>query len=625
MTDLSTNPARMNRLDHRRAWLIAGVYLIVAFVWLGSFKSPQTGWVPQKKGDSFVVDFGRPVTIDRTLLFGGLGPVWGCFGSLKMDAWQNGAYEPFTVVDMEALFRWHNSTDTVTTDRLRITTQAQLPKKDGTAPNYWQAEYRELAFFSGKERITGFTVSEVPGAPGISALFDEQELVPYRPNVLHSTYFDEVYFPRTALEQLLDWPVIYENTHPPLGKDIMQVGIAIMGMTPFGWRWLGTLTGALMLPLMYAMAKRLFKDSYWATFCTLFLAADFMHFVQTRIGTVDSYLVLFIMAAYHFMLVYLDEPAWKKGFWRSLAPLALSGLFLGLAGAVKWIGFFAAFGLAFLFFVSRVTEGIAHGRHVAEQRLPLQDARREKRRWFLRYVLLTCLACVALFIVVPAIVYTLSYVPVPKNDDTKTFLKWVIDSQPHMFNYHKGVTAPHPYYAFWYEWPLNLRPIFFYDAALLQPPWDEAIASFGNPLVWWSGLVGIFVVLGLLARSAFRLKSPASVTVRGNQTAAGNPWLRNRLLWFPLAGWLAQYVPWIVSPRKMTFAYHYFSCTPFLILAAGILFQTLEHKGLIKRRGLNIVLCVAIALFVVYYPVLSGIPVPRAWLTGLQILPRWEW
>jgi hypothetical protein len=328
----------MNRLDHRRAWLIAGVYLIVAFVWLGSFKSPQTGWVPQKKGDSFVVDFGRPVTIDRTLLFGGLGPVWGCFGSLKMDAWQNGAYEPFTVVDMEALFRWHNSTDTVTTDRLRITTQAQLPKKDGTAPNYWQAEYRELAFFSGKERITGFTVSEVPGAPGISALFDEQELVPYRPNVLHSTYFDEVYFPRTALEQLLDWPVIYENTHPPLGKDIMQVGIAIMGMTPFGWRWLGTLTGALMLPLMYAMAKRLFKDSYWATFCTLFLAADFMHFVQTRIGTVDSYLVLFIMAPYHFMLVYLDEPA-EKGLLalpRTAGALrTLSGA--GWRGEVDWL------------------------------------------------------------------------------------------------------------------------------------------------------------------------------------------------------------------------------------------------------------------------------------------------
>ena len=611
MTDLTQHPARMNRLDRKRAWLIAGIYLAIAMVWLGSFRSPQTGWVPQKKGDSFVVDFGKSVTIDRTLLFGGLGPVWGCFGSLKLEAWQENAYVPFTEVDMEALFRWHNSVESVTTPKLRVTTQAQLPKKDGSKPNYWQAEYREMAFFEGTERITGFTVTEVKGATGVEALFDEQDLVPYRPNVLHSTYFDEVYFPRTALEQLLNWPVIYENTHPPLGKDIMQVGIAIMGMTPFGWRWLGAITGALMLPLMYAMAKRLFKDSYWATFCTLFLAADFMHFTQTRIGTVDSYLVLFIMASYHFMLAYLDEHSWEKGFWKSLAPLALSGVFLGLAGAVKWIGFFAAFGLALLFLLSRITEARAHRVHLEDQFLPPEQEKAAKRRWFLMYVLLTCLVCVVLFIVIPAVVYTLSYLPVPRNDDTKPFLTWVIDSQQSMFTYHKGVTAPHPYYSFWYEWPLNIRPIFFYDASLLAAPLDEAIASFGNPIVWWSGLVGLMaiVIMLLYQNTAGRKKGRVP----------------NRLLWFPLLGWLSQYVPWIVSPRKMTFVYHYFSCTPFLILAAGFLFQFLEKEGIMKRKHVNILLCITLALFVVYYPVLSGIPVNRAWLSGLQILPRWEW
>ena len=611
MTDLTNPPARMNRTDRKRAWLIAGIYLAIAMIWLGSFRSPQTGWVPQKRGDSFVVDFGRPVTINRTLLFGGLGPVWGCFGSLKLDAWQDDAYVPFTVVDMEALFRWHNSVDSVTTQKLRITTQNQLPKKDGTKPNFWQAEYRELAFFEGRERITGFSVTEVKGAAGVEALFDEQELVPYRPNVLHSTYFDEVYFPRTALEQLLNWPVIYENTHPPLGKDIMQVGIAIMGMTPFGWRWLGTITGALMLPLMYAMAKRLFKDSYWATFCTLFLAADFMHFTQTRIGTVDSYLVIFIMASYHFMLVYLDEHSWEKGFWKSLPPLALSGLFLGLAGAVKWIGFFAAFGLALLFLISRITEAREHKTHLEDQFLTAGEEAAQKRRWFLLHVLLTCLMCVVLFIVIPAVVYTLSYLPVPRHDDTKPFLTWVIESQESMFTYHKGVTAPHPYYSFWYEWPLNIRPIFFYDASLLDAPLDEAIASFGNPIVWWSGLVGLIAVLAMLVY----------------QYTAGRRRGRvpNKLLWFPLLGWLSQYVPWIVSPRKMTFVYHYFSCTPFLILAAGLFIQLLEKERIMKRKNVNILLCITLALFVVYYPVLSGIPVTRAWLNGLQILPRWEW
>lgn len=37
---------------------------------------------------------------------------------------------------------------------------------------------------------------------------------------------------------------------------------------------------------------------------------------------------------------------------RSLIPLALSGLFMGLAIASKWIGLYAAVGLALLFFVA---------------------------------------------------------------------------------------------------------------------------------------------------------------------------------------------------------------------------------------------------------------------------------
>ena len=224
----------------------------------------------------------------------------------------------------------------------------------------------------------------------------------------------------------------------------MEVGIAIMGMTPFGWRWLGTLVGALMLPLMFAMAKRLFKDSYWATFCTLFFAVDFMHFTQTRIGTVDSYLLFFIMAAYYFMLVYLDEPAYEKGFWRSIRPLALSGLFLGLAGAVKWIGFYAAFGLAFLFFFSRTVEFREFKNRQNRERLEAKEKIQGVGGWVVKYFYLTCLICIVLFIVVPAIVYSLSYLPVPHHDKAKPFLTWIIESQKSMYEYHKGVTAPIP-------------------------------------------------------------------------------------------------------------------------------------------------------------------------------------
>ena len=42
---------------------------------------------------------------------------------------------------------------------------------------------------------------------------------------------------------------VYETTHPPLGKDLIMVGIALFGMTAFGWRFAGTLFGVLLVPL----------------------------------------------------------------------------------------------------------------------------------------------------------------------------------------------------------------------------------------------------------------------------------------------------------------------------------------------------------------------------------------
>ena len=77
----------------------------------------------------------------------------------------------------------------------------------------------------------------------------------------------------------------YENTHPPLGKLIISLGIRMFGMNPFGWRFMGTLFGVLMLPILYHLLKRLFGSTFLCTAGTVLFAFDFMHYVQTRIAT----------------------------------------------------------------------------------------------------------------------------------------------------------------------------------------------------------------------------------------------------------------------------------------------------------------------------------------------------
>ena len=62
--------------------------------------------------------------------------------------------------------------------------------------------------------------------PGAGLLTDEQEKLPLYKTYENSSYFDEIYHARTAYEHILGLEP-YENTHPPLGKHIISIGIQI--------------------------------------------------------------------------------------------------------------------------------------------------------------------------------------------------------------------------------------------------------------------------------------------------------------------------------------------------------------------------------------------------------------
>ena len=121
-------------------------------------------------------------------------------------------------------------------------------------------------------------------------------------------------------------------------------------MTPFGWRLAGAVAGILMLPGIYLLAKQLTKKTWPAFFACMLMALDCMHLTQTQIATIDSFPVLFIIFAFFFMLRFIQTDLSGASMKEILAPLACSGLFMGLSIASKWIGIYAGIGLAVLYF-----------------------------------------------------------------------------------------------------------------------------------------------------------------------------------------------------------------------------------------------------------------------------------
>ena len=81
------------------------------------------------------------------------------------------------------------------------------------------------------------------------------------------------------------------------------------------------------------------------------------------------------------------------------------------------------------------------------------------------------------------------------------------------------------------------------------------------------------------------------------------------------------------SPRsylvsRLTFAYHYFAAVVFLVLALGAVFDEMRARGHI--RWMYAFTGVSLALFAMFYPVLTGIEVSRyySWKV-LKWFPSW--
>ena len=138
---------------------------------------------------------------------------------------------------------------------------------------------------------------------------------------------------------------VYETTHPPLGKDFIMLGIAIFGMTGFGWRFSGTLFGALLVPLMWCFVRRLTRKPWAGALAGALLAVDFMRFSQSRIATIDIYATFFILLGAYCMVWYCQSVL-VNGVNGSLLPMALGGVAFGLGCASKWTGIYAGGGLA---------------------------------------------------------------------------------------------------------------------------------------------------------------------------------------------------------------------------------------------------------------------------------------
>ncbi len=556
--------------------IIAG---IMAFTDLGNRSAPQTFWKPDKAGEAFTADFGELRTVDRLNLYEGPGAK----GETKIESSKDGqTWELYVKVEHKTnrVFTWKLEEKTVEARYMRFTTE--------------RTGYRlyEAGFFT-KGVTVPIPVMDIQSGSQNAAtsegsgfeVFDEQQWAPYRPDYRNGMYFDEIYHGRTAYE-FIELMEPYENTHPPLGKVLLAIGVKMFDMTPYGWRFMAGVFGTLMVPIFYAAARGMFARTRYAFLATLLLVLEGFHLVHSRSSNVDIIGVTFTIIMFYAMHRY-GETAWRSGgFRRSIGYLALGGLFFGAAAAVKWNYLYGGAGLAILLVFALLRRW--------------RESRRDGDYDFGRRLILTLMACVILFVAVPVGVYTASYAPYLKATKADDSYKDLWKYQKNMYHYHKGVKEEHPYASKWFTWPFMIRPVWYYGGKDLAKVDGQSIAAIGNPLIWWGGLLAMLTAWWLGWRRRDRIVLTLSIA------------------------YLSFYVPWMVAPRSITFLYHYFPMVPLLILFIVWKLRWIEENFRNGRRFTIAFVGVAAALTVLFYPIYTGMTISREWMNlAIRWLPSW--
>ncbi len=589
---------RITRFDLILMAVVTVLYAVLALINLGDMQAPITEYKSSRASENVVFDFGEEKEVSKFTYYGGIGS-----GHMTLqlsddgESWRTADIISSTGANREAeiefavntMFMWHDydlAEEQAHYARI-VFLGAGIP-------------IIEAAFFDGEGVIPIAAVSahdqREEGAMDPALIADEQQLVPERSSFMNSMYFDEIYHARTAYEHVhgMQW---YETTHPPLGKAFMSFCIMLFGMTPFGWRLAGTVAGIIMLPGMYMLAKLLFKRRDLAALAMLLMAFDCMHFAQTRLATIDSFVVMFIIWMYYFMLRYaLLYNFNRMNLGKTLLPLLLSGIMFGLGSASKWTGIYAGAGLAVILFYT------FYRRYKEAKRMGKEG------EWFKKFAY-TCLFCVLAFVIIPFGIYFASSFQYFQIKGGKTIADWWA-AQEYMYTYHSGLQASHDFESPWYEWPLMIRPMWLYKGN--HGGLIATINTMGNPAVWWPGFAALVWLVVRYIKGFSDNSKNKEISYIG------------ALL---LIGFASQFLPWVVVTR-CTFIYHYFTCVPFIILMICHFIDVKTGYGQkVDERKLKIALGIYIGVvavvFAFFYPVISGMDMPVWYARLTRWLPTW--
>lgn len=316
------------------------------------------------------------------------------------------------------------------------------------------------------------------------------------------TVFDEkVYYHEAALSYLKnqDDP---NFEHPPLGKEILALGIKIFGDNPYGWRALSVLFSLLSIIVIYFFFKNLFQSRLMGTLTGVFLSLDFMYFIHSRLGTMEIFYLFFGWTSMYFFWKFIQAGGGKS--------LIFSVLFFSLALSTKWTA--VLFALPFLLILIR----------------------RRSYGQLARWVITTALVSLT--------VYLLVYLPYLQRHSIYDWTNLQIRIANHWATFAQRTTlkiTPTQYFLnHAFAWPLN--PAWAYDFIKGENGSLQVAWAMYNPVLFFASL--LLLVKHLIKKSFRGFFNPENL---------------------PILVVFSMFLPWLFVTR-VQYTYYFLPALPFL-------------------------------------------------------------
>ena len=355
--------------------------------------------------------------------------------------------------------------------------------------------------------------------------------------------------------------------HPPLAKEIIGMGIKVLGDNPLGWRMPSVIFGCLGLLLTYWLALLLFKKHLLALLSAVILSFSSLWLLMSRLAMLDIFAADFLLLTLIFLYAYWRAPSRKNAIFL--------GLSLGLLLSSKWIAILAIFLFPFLLIP------------FSKQKM---FAFKLKNPLFKKFLL-----DLILILVLTLGIYAASYLPYLIKFGPLTFpqIQFHILTRHLIFIKKDATYSPFAPFA----WPFipasGLSFVNLKTEGLLS-----ALSMIENPLLLWT-------FLPLLVLSFVKALQRKNL----------------ELLFLGLC-LVVLYVPWLILDRPKYFFYM-LPLLPVLSICLAFFLEQLwqkSHRGRILVSGYLIALAI---FFLLAYPLIAALPVSYSYL--YKVFFFWPW